>query len=138
MGALADTLHAIAGGDINPACCVKVDTDDNTVVVAEAATDLVIGVADRSTRLFDSGLHAVAGEPVTLQSGDVVLVRAGGTITRGDRLQPSTGGTVITAVTTATGAGVVHSNPLVALESGSSGNIIRAFWAKNETGYNNA
>lgn len=138
MGAFSDVPGLVSTGNISPYRFVKADTSaDNSAAQASAVTDKILGVTDQSTRQFDSAYHAISGDPITLQGGDVVLIEVGASVTRGALLQPDSNGKAITAVTTATGAGVTNSQPLVALESGGAdGVIIRAFWSKNTTAYN--
>lgn len=133
MSALSDTPGLIAGGTIGPYALVYLSASaDATALVATATTRFVVGVTDGSTRQFDSANHAIAGDPVTLQGGDVVLVKAGtGGVTAGDILTADAAGTVVTAGTTATASGALNNHTLIALETGAAGAIVRAVWAKN-------
>jgi len=132
MGGFSDTPALIAGGTVYAYRFIKVDatgptanTDDNTGVQVDSAADNVIGVTDGSTRRFDTsdGTHALDGEPITLQGGDVVLVQCGGAVARGSRVQADADGKAITAVVTA--GPVFRYQGYVALEAGASGRIIR-------------
>ena len=78
-------------------------------------------MSDGSTRAFNSANHAETGDPITLQGGDVVLVEAGGNITRGAMVESDSDGKAITATTT-TG---LNYQGYVALQSAASGTIIR-------------
>ena len=112
--------NLVAGGTINPYRIVKMDTTAFTGVAATAAADYVVGVTDGSTRRFDATANATSGDPVSLQPSNVVQIEAGGNITAGLGLIPSTAGVAITAA----GAGNVPM--FVALEAAASGQI---FWA---------
>ena len=130
MGSFSDTPAAIAGGTIKTYRFVTIDvtgpttnTDDNTVVQAAASNVTVVGITDGSTRRFDTtnGDHALDGEPVTLQGGDVVLVECAGAINRGALVESDADGKAVTATTTTGG----RFHAYVALEAGASGRIIR-------------
>jgi hypothetical protein len=122
MGSFSDTPALIAGGTIAPYRFVKASTaaDDTGLQAAEITTP-ILGVSDGSTNGPLSGDHAVAGQPITLQGGDVVLVEAGGNITRGAMVQSDADGKAVTATTT---AGLNYQG-YVALQSAASGTIIR-------------
>lgn len=133
MGSFSDTPALIAGGTVYAYRFIKVDatgptanTDDNTGVQVDSAIDNVVGVTDGSTRRFDTndGTHALDGEPITLQGGDVVLVECGGAVARGSRVQADSNGKAITAVVT-TGSAAFRYQGYVALEAGAAGRIIR-------------
>ena len=118
--------NLVAGGTINPYRIVKMDTTAFQGVAASAAADYVVGVTDGSTRRFDATAHAQAAtatsaaDPISLQPSNVVQIEAGGNITAGLGLIPSTGGVAITA------AGTGNVPMFVALEAAASGQI---FWA---------
>lgn len=114
--------NLVAGGDINPYAIVKMSTTAFTGVASTAAADYVVGVADGSTRRFDSAYHASAGDPISLQPSNCVQLKcnASTAITAGLALKATTAGA---AVGTSTSGDV----PLfVALEDASVGAI---FWA---------
>jgi hypothetical protein len=113
--------NLIAGGDINPYAIVKMSTTGFTGVASTAAGDYVVGVADGSTKRFDSALHAASGDPISLQPSNCVQLKCGGSaVTAGLGLIASTAGVAITAA----GSGNV---PLfVALEDAAASTI---FWA---------
>lgn len=138
MGSFADTPALIAGGTIAPNRLVVLSTSaDFTGLVADTIVKKVIGVTDSSTNAFDGSNHCTVGQPISLQSGDIVLCEAGAAITRGALLEADSVGRVVTATTTATGAGVTNFAPLVALQSaGGAGEKILCMWAKNTTAYN--
>jgi hypothetical protein len=122
MGSFSDTPALIAGGTILPYRFVKPSTAaDDTGLAAAGITTPVLGVSDGSTRAFNSANHAETGDPITLQGGDVVLVEAGGNITRGAMVESDSDGKAITATTT-TG---LNYQGYVALQSAASGTIIR-------------
>lgn len=114
--------NLVAGGDINPYAIVKMTTTAFTGAASTAGADFVVGVADGSTRRFDSALHAASGDPISLQPSNCVQLKCNSSsaITAGAALKATTAGT---AVITTTAADV----PLfVALEDASVGAI---FWA---------
>jgi hypothetical protein len=114
--------NLIAGGDINPYAIVKMSTTAFTGAASTAAADYVVGVADGSTRRFDSALHAAAGDPISLQPSNCVQLKCNGStaITAGLALKATTAGA---AVGTSTSGDV----PLfVALEAAAVDTI---FWA---------
>ena len=122
MGSFSDTPALIAGGTILPYRFVKPSTAaDDTGLQSAGITTPVLGVSDGSTRAFNSANHAETGDPITLQGGDVVLVEAGGNITRGAMVESDSDGKAITATTT-TG---LNYQGYVALQSAASGTIIR-------------
>lgn len=80
-----------ASGSIPAYACVKMTSTPGFVAVATAATDTIFGV---------NGPNAVTnGEPVELQADetDYVTMIAGGTITSGSFLVPTTGGAVVSS-----------------------------------------
>ncbi len=122
MGSFSDTPALIAGGTIAPFRFVKVSTAaDDTGLQAAEATTTILGVSDGSTNGPTSANHAVSGEPINLQGGDVVLVQCSGNITRGALVESDANGKAQTATTT-TGA---RFHGYVALQSGADGLIIR-------------
>ena len=126
MGGFSDTPALIAGGTIRPYRFVVASTSaDNTGVEASDGLTAVCGVADGSTRRFDSTSHATTGDAITLQGGDVVLVQCHtATVpTRGALVQAHTDGTARVADTASGPARRFQG--YVALEDGASGRIIR-------------
>lgn len=122
MGSFSDTPALIAGGTIAPFRFVKVSTAaDDTGLQAAEATTTILGVSDGSTNGPTSANHAVSGDPINLQGGDVVLVQCSGNITRGALVESDANGKAQTATTT-TGA---RFHGYVALQSGADGLIIR-------------
>jgi hypothetical protein len=114
--------NLIAGGDINPYAIVKMSTTAFTGLASTAAADYVVGVADGSTKRFDSALHAASGDPISLQPSNCVQLKCNGStaITAGAALKATTAGA---AVVTSTSGDV----PLfVALEAAAVDTI---FWA---------
>jgi len=114
--------NIVAGGDINPYAIVKISTAaDFTGLAATAAADIVLGVADASTKRFDSALHAAAGDPISFQPSPCVQLVAGtGGVTRGAALIPGANGTAV-ATTTATNVAL-----FTALQSAAATEV---FWA---------
>jgi hypothetical protein len=80
-----------AFGTIPEYACVKMTTTPGFVAVATAATDTIFGV--------NGPIQALNGEPVELQADetDYVTMLAGGTITSGSLLVPTTGGAVVSS-----------------------------------------
>lgn len=115
--------QVICGGtDISPFRIVKMDTTAWQGVPATAAGDYVIGVADGSTRRFDSAVNATAGDPVSLQPSPVVQIEADtGGWTAGCALKPGTAGKALKTTT----AGDVAL--FVALEAASAGEVAWAY-----------
>ena len=128
MGSFSDTPELIAGGTVRPFRFIAASTvaDDTGLEVSVATADeVIVGVSDGSTNGPTSGNHAVAGEPINLQGGDVVLVQCGTTNlpTRGELVQANNDGTARAANT---GAGPRRRyQGYVALQNGVSGGIIR-------------
>ena len=87
------TYTFTAGGTITQGAVVKL-TGDFTVEVATAGTDKVVGVALQGA---DTGENL----PVEL-NGALLRAYAGGVITAGDPLNPTTAGDVIKEVTAST------------------------------------
>lgn len=109
-----------AGAAIGKGRIVKFDAADHTVVLAAAATDLLVGVSDPVA-------DAASGEVVDVRldgQGEVVL---GGTVTRGAWLTSDANGAAIAAAP-ATGSNVQVIG--FALVSGVAGDIIRYFGAR--------
>jgi len=116
--------NLIAGGDINPYAIVKMSTTGFTGAASTAAGDYVVGVADGSTKRFDSALHAASGDPISLQPSNCVQLKCGPStaITAGLGLIAGTAGVAVTA-----GAAASGNTPLfVALEAAAVDTI---FWA---------
>lgn len=112
--------NLVAGGTINPFRIVKMDTTAFQGVASTAAGDFIVGVADGSTRRFDSANHADTGDPISLQPSNCVQVTASTSITAGQGLISTTAG----KVTPVTSGNVAN---FVALEgAGADGQI---FWA---------
>lgn len=96
---MAETPHLIAGGDINPARFVTLDTSaNNTVVESNAADAKVFGITHDSTKLAPedgaSTLHAASGDPVHVHiMGEITMLQIDATgCTAGDFLKPDNDG----------------------------------------------
>jgi len=120
------TPNLRAGGDINPYRVVICSTSaDNTGIEANATDAFPLGIADGSTKQFDSTLHAESGDPISLQTGLVMIAEAGEAITRGSKV--ATGATGKLEAADAAAAG--DYNVGVALESASGdGALIRIYY----------
>ena len=114
--------NLIATADINPYAIVKMSTTAFSGSASTAAADYVVGVADGSTRRFDSSVHAAAGDPISLQPSNCVQLKCGASvaITAGLGLIASTAGVAVTA------AGTGNVPLFVALEAAAVDTI---FWA---------
>lgn len=99
-----------AGGAIAANTIVKFGATDTTVVPAAAATDLSIGVSD---------LAASSGQMVDCIMDGIAMVKAAGSITRG---QPVTANASGQAIAATPGAGVRIVG--IALASGVSGDLV--------------
>jgi hypothetical protein len=105
-----------AGGTVNHARFVKLDSDDRTVIQSAAAADFTIGVSDFSP----NATAAASGERVDVQLTDIATVTYGGTVTRGQLVISDSTGRAITA-TAAAGANVRTCG--VAMVSGVVGDL---------------
>jgi hypothetical protein len=129
----ARTPRFIAGGNINPASFVKIDTtvgNNFFVVQATADTDKIIGIAQQGTYqppgvTGSDGLAAHSGQPVQVYGlGEETLLQIAGTVTQGDLLKTNASGFGLSASITVTGTAVKWVGA-IALESGVSGDWIR-------------
>ena len=109
----------VAQGTIPPYRLVKFGSADRTVVIAAAATDLLIGVTGRYKD------NVVAGGQVDVIRDDFCEVELGGTVVRGEALTADASGKAITA--TVAGSRVIG----YAEVSGVAGDII---WMMVELG----
>lgn len=120
MSSYSDTPSLVASGNCNPYRFVKV-SGRNTGITCSAITEIAVGVADGSTKAFNSSNHAESGDPINLQGGNIVLVEAAEAITAGTRVAPSLNGRAQIAVATQFAYGI-------ALEpAAAAGEIIRVF-----------
>ena len=110
-----------AGGAIAANTLLKFGADDRTMVPAVTATDAIIGVAD---------LAASTGQMVDCIMDGIAMVKAGGTITRGQPITANASGQGV-ASTAAVGARIVG----FALASAVSGDL---FPVQLAPGFNNA
>ncbi|MCO6436540.1 MAG: DUF2190 family protein [Phycisphaerae bacterium] len=100
----------VAGGAIAEGAIVKFGSDDDSVVVATAATDLLIGVASHD---------AASGERVEVDLVGITYVKLGGNVTRGNDITATTAGAGIALAAAAT----IKSSVGKAMASGSSGDL---------------
>ena len=120
MSAYSDTPSLVASGDCNPYRFVRI-SGRNQGITCDGVTNITVGVADGSTKAFNSALHAAAGDPISLQGGNVVLVEAAAAFNAGVRIAPSANGRAQTAVATQFPFGI-------ALEpAGAAGEIVRVY-----------
>lgn len=106
------TKNFLAGGTIPAYSLVKFGADDNTVVVAAAATDAIIGVT--------TSLAAASGERVDVIVCGVAEVVLGGAVTRGGFITSNASGA---GVAPAPAGGTNNRIAGVALQSGVSGDV---------------
>jgi len=99
---------------------VKFGASDLDIVISAIAADASIGVTGE--------LDAAAGERADVHMGDIVEVRYGGNVTRGDPLTTAADGSG-RAVTAAPGAGVKVRLIGFAMASGVADDIAAARWA---------
>jgi hypothetical protein len=85
-----------ANETVYPFRLVRMDTSGPfQLLVANSASQIVLGVTDGSTRKFDAKEHAIAGGSVSLQNGRFVQVQTDGDVVAGDLLKPSADGRVL-------------------------------------------
>lgn len=124
MSSYSDTPSLVASGDCLPYRFVRI-SGRNTGITCSGITDIAIGVADGSSKSFPvaggTNLHAAAGDPITLQGGNVVLVEAGAALNAGMRVGPNVNGQAVRADPTMYPFGVVLE------PSSAAGQIIRVF-----------
>ena len=113
-----------AGGTIRPYRFIKINTAADNQGLEADANDTVIGVVAGSTRQHDSSNHAEDGDMITLQTGNVVTVECGGSVTRGAPLESDADGKAVSQTVNTTNRRIGG----FALESGASGSIIRMLW----------
>jgi hypothetical protein len=101
----------LAGGTITKGAIVMFDSDDDTVIVATAATDLLAGVALEA---------AASGERVEVQLAGIAEVALGGTVTRGGNITSGAAGVGVALAAAAT----IKASIGQAMASGVSGDLI--------------
>ena len=111
-----DSYNYVAEAAIPAYSVVKFGSTDGSVVVAAAATDLIIGGNGR--------IAAAAGDRIDIVRDDFVEMRLGGPVTRGQKLTSDSTGAAIAAAPSA-GANVHIVG--VAESSGVSGDTIWVF-----------
>ena len=118
--------NLVAGDTIRPYRMVRiVNTEDNLGMEANEH-DIMAGVAAGSTRSHDSANHAEDGDTITLQPGVVVLMEAGGAITRSHLVECDEEGRAVQETTSGTANRSIGG---IALESaGGAGEVIRVLW----------
>lgn len=120
MSTAGHTPNFVAQENIYPFRCVMVGSAPFKAVTASSDPEILLGVTDGSVQGFNSVYNASAGQLISLQNGEFVQLTAGGSISVGDTLIPSTDGKVV-ASTTAT------EYIAQAAEGANDGEI---FWAK--------
>lgn len=120
MSTAGHTPNFVAEENIYPFRCVMVGSAPFKAVTASSDPEILLGVTDGSVQGFNSVYNASAGQLISLQNGEFVQMTAGGTITVGDTLIPSTDGKVI--------AGTGDTEYIAqAAEGANDGEV---FWAK--------
>ena len=118
--------NLVSTDDIRPYRAVAATGSADNACREANAIDICLGVAQGDTKSHDSANHAEDGDQVALQPGNVVLIEAGGAITRSGGVMTDSVGRGVAATPTGT-ANIYHIG--VALESaGGAGEIIRVFW----------
>jgi len=117
--------NLVAVGTIRPYRAVAPTGSADNACGESNANNLSLGVVSGDTRSFDSANHAEADDQVSLQTGNVLLIECGGSVTRGNSLKTDADGK---AVEVATSGATLQYHMGVALESGASGAIIRMYW----------
>ena len=118
------TPNLVSGGTIRPYRFVKLDTSEDNAGIESDANDTVIGVSSGDTKSHDSANHAEDGDQISLQTGNVLLIEAGTSITRGAPLESDADGKATNQTVNTTSRRIGG----FALESGASGAIIRMLW----------
>lgn len=103
----------VAGAAIGAYKIVKFGADDNTVVLAAASTDLLIGVTNQ--------VGPALGERLDVIYNGIGEVTLGGTVTRGQKLTSDASGNAIAA---APAAGANAQIVGVAMQSGVSLDVV--------------
>lgn len=91
------TPNVVAGATIRPFRFVTISGDAE--VEESDALEIPVGVTTGSTVDFTSDNHATVGLEVSLQTGLIVRVQAGGSVSAGDWVQSNADGEAITAGT---------------------------------------
>lgn len=117
------TPNLRADGTIAPWSFVQIDTTDNEGIQAGANDALIVGVTTGSTVAHNSANHAVDGGPIHLQTGFVMTVEAGGTVTPGALLESDADGHAVASTGTGT-----RNHVGIALENAVDGGRFRMFW----------
>jgi hypothetical protein len=107
------TKSFLAGGTIAKYRFVKFGSDDDTVVQAAAATDLVLGAT--------TDIAAASGERTDVVLDGITEIEAGGSVTRGAKVTSDADGKAVAA---APAQGVNNQIGGIALRSAASGDII--------------
>jgi len=107
------TKNYNAGGAVTQRRFVKFGADDKTVVLAAAATDLIIGAS--------TDIDTALGEPTDVQMDGIAILKAGGAITRGNEVTSDATGQAVAA---APGAGANNRIGGIALASAANGDLI--------------
>lgn len=120
--------EGIAGGNIAPNRCVRVDATTDGKLVQCGANELPVGVADKATHDQGTTNHADTGDEVTYFVGGIKGVTCGAAVANGQLVKSNASGSVVPvagsgtekvlglAMSTTTAAGqicMVEINPFV-------------------------
>ena len=118
--------NLVSTDDIHPYRAVAATGSADNACREANAIDICMGVAGGDTKSHDSTHHAEDGDQVSLQPGNVVLIEAGGAITRGGGVMTDSVGRGVAA--TGTGAANIYHLGIALESAGGAGEIIRMFW----------
>lgn len=122
MSDMGFTPPLTATGNILPFSFVKiVSSAPFSGAACTAQTDYPVGVTDGSVYQFGATYNAVSGTRISLQPSNTVQVVLGGTVAAGDYLESDANGAAVTA------GDATAVSAYIALESGVSGNVVRAW-----------
>jgi len=119
------TPNLEANGTIRPYRAVAPTGSADNTCGESNANNISMGVTTGDTRRHDSANHAESGDTVSLQPGVVVMIELGGSVTRGNSVKTDADGAAVEVATSGT-TNQYHLG--IALESGSSGEIVRMLW----------
>jgi hypothetical protein len=93
------TKRYLAGGNIFQYRIVKPGSNNDDVVLATASSSVLLGVVGAEDGALDASPMVVDNDQVDVHVAGIVLVKCGGTITRGDRLTSDATGKAVTTTT---------------------------------------
>lgn len=121
--------QVVAGGDIYPARFVKLSSSADHTVLQGTDNSELIGISQSGSNkaplsdLVSTAKAAEAGQNLQIfTEGDVCLLEAGATITRGNLLKSDANGKGVPIATSGT---TIQNYGAVALENGANGELIK-------------